>query len=629
MGNCLLSLVLLFFSGGLFTQQVATTAIRKASNNAAIWELTAANALGQITTYRHGGKFNVELGYDTYFNPTTKKLDGTSFAEQSVNSQTGNLSSRKVGTSSESFGYDSQNRLTSWQGGSATYADNGNFQTKTGVGTYTYDPVRQHAVTSVTSVPGNNQTIAYNEAGRATSIEEGAYRLELEYGVDDQRVKTYLYENGTLIKEKRFASGYEKVITGQTVKEISYISAPSGLTAIVVRQAGVDSLFYVYTDHQGSILQLADETGKVVEQRVYDPWGRERDPKNWNNYLTDLGYRRTDRGYTGHEHLPQFGLINMNARLYDPVLGRFLSPDPFVQAPDLSQNFNRYSYCLNNPLLYTDPTGEYFGIDDLIAAILGGAINLVINIVQGNVHSFGQGLAYFGVGAASGVLTIYVGPWAGGALMGAGNSFVTQGFGSSGNWNWGNISGQQVLLDGIMGGLTGQIGSELGGAISTQVSKLTSGIGGQAVKQAITQGITGSAVGFTMNTGFALMNGENIGDALKAGGQGALTGLAIGTVSGMAKGISDAHKEGKNPWTGNDKAAQQIKLKSVGAQGTSIKKIDSNYLKQKGLDAEAIKYEYLGDKAPIARFNLYQTSSGQIIISDGGKVQIPTDYFIK
>jgi RHS repeat-associated protein len=56
--------------------------------------------------------------------------------------------------------------------------------------------------------------------------------------------------------------------------------------------------------------------------------------------------------------LPEFGLINMNARIYDPLLGRFLSPDPFVQAPDFSQSFNRYSYCLNNPFKYTDPSGN-------------------------------------------------------------------------------------------------------------------------------------------------------------------------------------------------------------------------------------------------------------------------------
>ncbi len=76
-----------------------------------------------------------------------------------------------------------------------------------------------------------------------------------------------------------------------------------------------------------------------------------------------------DRGYTGHacpersrrEMLDEFDLINMNGRLYDPVIARFFSPDPFVQAPDFSQNYNRYSYVMNNPLVYTDPSGEFIG----------------------------------------------------------------------------------------------------------------------------------------------------------------------------------------------------------------------------------------------------------------------------
>ncbi len=50
----------------------------------------------------------------------------------------------------------------------------------------------------------------------------------------------------------------------------------------------------------------------------------------------------------------------MNARLYDPVLGRFMGVDPYVQLPDYTQSFNRYSYCMNNPLKYTDPSGEFF-----------------------------------------------------------------------------------------------------------------------------------------------------------------------------------------------------------------------------------------------------------------------------
>ncbi len=80
-------------------------------------------------------------------------------------------------------------------------------------------------------------------------------------------------------------------------------------------------------------------------------------------------------GYTGHEHLTWFGLINMNARLYDAALGRFLSPDPYVQNPFISQNYNRYTYAMNNPLVYIDQDGELaWFIPVIIGAVIGGYI---------------------------------------------------------------------------------------------------------------------------------------------------------------------------------------------------------------------------------------------------------------
>ncbi|MCD6112465.1 MAG: hypothetical protein J7J86_04255, partial [Bacteroidales bacterium] len=113
----------------------------------------------------------------------------------------------------------------------------------------------------------------------------------------------------------------------------------------------------------------------------FDPWGRRRKPTNWS-YNNVPQSHLFDRGFTGHEHLDKFGLINpdifhfitssglatskfplhyvwenqesanMNGRVYDPFLARFLSPDPLVQAPGYGQNFNRYSYAFNNPLKY-------------------------------------------------------------------------------------------------------------------------------------------------------------------------------------------------------------------------------------------------------------------------------------
>ena len=63
------------------------------------------------------------------------------------------------------------------------------------------------------------------------------------------------------------------------------------------------------------------------------------------------------RGYTGHEHLDMFGIINMNGRVYDPTTAMFMSPDPFVSLPGDWLNYNRYAYVLDNPMRYTDPSG--------------------------------------------------------------------------------------------------------------------------------------------------------------------------------------------------------------------------------------------------------------------------------
>jgi RHS repeat-associated protein len=96
----------------------------------------------------------------------------------------------------------------------------------------------------------------------------------------------------------------------------------------------------------------------VLNEYSFDAWGRRRNFSNWGYTVAAQTDLLPARGFTAHEWLPWFNLYNMNGRLYDPVVGRFLSPDNYVQMPDFSQNFNRYSYALNNPLVYTDPTGE-------------------------------------------------------------------------------------------------------------------------------------------------------------------------------------------------------------------------------------------------------------------------------
>lgn len=114
--------------------------------------------------------------------------------------------------------------------------------------------------------------------------------------------------------------------------------------------------YFVHPDHLGSWTLVTDHNGTIQQDVCYDAWGSPyRFTASGTVPATSLLF---DRGFTGHEHLNAFGLINMNGRMYDPVMSSFLSVDNYVQCPGYTQSFNRYAYCLNNPLIYTDPSGE-------------------------------------------------------------------------------------------------------------------------------------------------------------------------------------------------------------------------------------------------------------------------------
>ena len=175
-------------------------------------------------------------------------------------------------------------------------------------------------------------------------------------------------------------------------------------------------------------------------------------------------------------------------------------------------------------------------IDDLIAALVGGTVNLVINLVQGNVHSVGQGFAYFGVGAAGGVLTLYITPVGSGAFLGASNSLLSQGF----NAGWENVSWSQVGMSALVGGITGYVGGQLGSMASRYVGPWMESISSPVLRDALTYGTAGAATGFTLGTGSSLLGGESLEEALKAGGTGALMGFGAGAVTGVATGFKYA-----------------------------------------------------------------------------------------
>jgi RHS repeat-associated protein len=126
-------------------------------------------------------------------------------------------------------------------------------------------------------------------------------------------------------------------------------------------------LEYWHKDQLGSLIATTDHAGAVTGRFAYDPFGKRRYTTGTYDAFGTLVLDWTtdtntgnDRGFTGHEHLDDLGLVHMNGRIFDPHIGRFLQADPFIQARGNLQNYDRYGYCMSSPTSCTDPSGYFF-----------------------------------------------------------------------------------------------------------------------------------------------------------------------------------------------------------------------------------------------------------------------------
>ena len=470
-----------------------------------IWQGLSANARGQLIKSKQGNTEKTQL-YDSRGLPSSITATGIIIMAYIFNNK-GNLISRSdlLTGHKEDFVYDNMNRLTAWDvsknnvsqvNNSINYnPTTGTITTKSDVGfTFNYgeENGKPHALTSISGKPGRipnvAQTVTYTDFKKVKSISLGNKSLVLDYGVDEQRRKG-VFKEGNVTFTRYYSGNYEEEISSSgKVKKIHYISGGDGLAGIYINDDGNRSFYSAYCDYQGSLLALTDMNGVVKEKYAYDPWGNRRNPASWKDTDTRTKFI-VDRGYTLHEHLDGFGLINMNGRVYDPLLGMFLSPDPYVQAPGNWLNYNRYGYCYGNPLVYTDPNGEFF----IGAIIIGAMMNAAIQGFSGNLHGgVGDFFKAAGIGALSGA-------------AGAGASQLV-----SGAVIWGGFGG---------GALIGSAG--------------------------------GAASGFVGGAGNAWMGGASFGQGVKTGlingGIGAITGALAG---GLFRGFSD-YKNGYNFWNGS------------------------------------------------------------------------------
>lgn len=245
----------------------------------------------------------------------------------------------------------------------------------------------------------------------SVSLDGGTQDLAYEYNATGEKAKMTVNDAGFGVQQVRYYLGgvYEKdENTGDSITQSaerlflggSAYDAPIVLVKTPDMNEGAWTPFNIGRDVQGSITEVLTEDGALVERFRYDPWGVQLGfqidtcvtdapvavvdsiavPESWR--AAGLSVYVGSHGYTGHEHIYGLGLINCNARLYDPAIGRFLAPDPLIQDPAFTQNFNRYSYCLNNPLKYSDPYGESVILVCLAAAGISMMIDYGLQVAM-------------------------------------------------------------------------------------------------------------------------------------------------------------------------------------------------------------------------------------------------------
>lgn len=377
------------------------------------------DARGKVVQELHNNGITTTREYDPITGMATEIQSGmlglVSIQDQSMKYDVlGNLEQRidrKRGTT-ENFCYDAINRMTgqalndSCTGTEITYDSFGNFMYKPGTGTYTYgENAGPHAVTSVElngevttyqyDANGNmisdstGRTLVYSQFDKPTQITKGNTTVEFEYGPGRSRYKrvdtdgdssltTYYVGNVEIkVTDGDFANREAKRQLGSTlITETELDTERSPLSEAV-------TLAFIFTDHLGSVDIIVGENPSDASSQTlmsFDAWGKRRqaetleDGFNLADILNEV-MDTTTRGFTGHEMLDAVGLIHMNGRVYDAHLGRFLSADPYIQAPTETQSFNRYAYVWNNPMSATDPSGYWNN------AKMWGAIGQVLQVV--------------------------------------------------------------------------------------------------------------------------------------------------------------------------------------------------------------------------------------------------------
>jgi len=357
------------------------------------WQANTANARGQITQETLGNGVITNRSFDDvtgWMSSMTSGLNGTTALqnESYLFDELGNVTQRQNNNAglTENFYYDDLYRLDHSTLNATinlqmAYGADGNITSRSDVAggaTWTYDPNHKHAVTQAGS---NANTYTYDSNGNAISrngvgitwtsynhpsiINNSGSGESVQFAYDQNHERWIAVLSASSGVETTYFIGglMEKAVQAGGIADYRhYILVGKTKVAVYSRTTGgTNTLRYIREDHLGSAAAILADDGTSYVKESFSAFGVRRNACTWSGAPTNGALTRinavTRRGYTWQTALGNMGLNDMNGRVQDAVTGRFLSADPTIPNPGLTQHFNRYSYVYNNPLSYTDPSG--------------------------------------------------------------------------------------------------------------------------------------------------------------------------------------------------------------------------------------------------------------------------------
>ena len=422
--------------------------------------ISAMDSFGNVTSETMGNglttsrKYRSDNGYIEYIKSgASNSLQNYSYSFDTAGNLNSRSSQRPDENITESFTYDNVHRLksavsTGLSSGARNitydYDNLGNIKTKSDISdingyAYGMNGAGVHGISAITK-SGQTKQYDYDSRGNATlsnqrAIEYNAQNnpsrvtapgnktVDFKYSpdntlasqtidIDGQTQRTLYYHNGL----------YEITKTATDLYETQYLG---GYLLQKKRIFDGEEVQYLYRDHLGSLDSITDQAGVQKNYKdknntnaplrmAFDPWGKRRyhnwesGDSNLEDQMISLALDTSSHGFTNHLSLDSIGLIHMGGRIYDPENGRFLSPDFYIQSPFNSQSYNRYSYVLNNPLSYTDPSGEFIPLAVIAAYRIYSAYDTISSgaddfktAIDSEASTFDRSMSVLSLGASA------------------------------------------------------------------------------------------------------------------------------------------------------------------------------------------------------------------------------------